>query len=77
MRQHHPCAPSYLARAGRRTKVASATFFTAQVDFEKLGELKYFAMAPALTLADQLSGKGYLDGRQHGGDVRTPCGARI
>ncbi len=54
---------SILARRGLADKVASATFFTAQVDFEKSGELKYFCDGPALTLADRLSEKGCLDGR--------------
>ena len=34
-------ALAYLARQGEADKVASATFFTAQVDFEKAGDLKH------------------------------------
>ncbi len=52
-----------LARRGDTDKVASATFFTAQVDFEKAGELKLLCDDATLTLADQMSAKGYLDGR--------------
>jgi polyhydroxyalkanoate synthase subunit PhaC len=52
-----------LARRGEAGKVASATFFTAQVDFEHAGELKLLCDDATLTLADQISAKGYLDGR--------------
>lgn len=53
-----------LARRGQADKVESATFFTAQVDFEKAGELKLLCDDTSLQLADQLaSGKGYLEGR--------------
>lgn len=52
-----------LARRGQADKVASATFFTAQVDFEKAGELKLFCDENGLKLVDQLSQGGYLDGR--------------
>ena len=36
---------------------------SAQVDFEKAGELKLLCDDATLTLADQMSAKGYLDGR--------------
>ncbi len=52
-----------LARRGEADKVASATYFTAQVDFERSGELKTFIEDGKLELIDQLSGDGYLDGR--------------
>ena len=52
-----------LARRGEADKVASATFFTAQVDFEKAGELKHFIDDGQLTTLGQLSSEGYLDGR--------------
>jgi polyhydroxyalkanoate synthase len=53
-----------LARRGEAAKVESATFFTAQVDFENAGELKLLCDDTTLQLADQLaSGKGYLEGR--------------
>lgn len=52
-----------LARRGQADKVASATFFTAQVDFEKAGELKSFIDDSQLEMIGQLSPDGYLDGR--------------
>ncbi len=52
-----------LARRGEADKVASATFFTAQVDFEKAGELKNFIDDAHLELVGNLSQDGYLDGR--------------
>lgn len=44
-------------------KVASATFFTAQVDFSEAGDLKLFTNDGQMKLIDQLSSDGYLDGR--------------
>ena len=52
-----------LARRDEADKVASATFFTAQVDFEKAGELKVFVDDAQLELIRQAGSKGYLDGR--------------
>ena len=52
-----------LARRGEDAKVASATFFTAQVDFERAGDLKHFIDEVQFKVIDQLSGDGYLDGR--------------
>ncbi len=53
-----------LARRGEADKVKSATFFTAQVDFEKSGELKVFIDDKQLASLSKLSGeKGYVDGR--------------
>lgn len=52
-----------LARRGEADKVQSATFFTAQVDFEKSGELKHFIDDAQLEMIGQLSPQGYLDGR--------------
>lgn len=52
-----------LARRGQADKVASATFFTTQVDFEKAGDLKLFCDEHGLKLVEQLSQPGYLDGR--------------
>ncbi|MFN3990520.1 MAG: PHA/PHB synthase family protein [Erythrobacter sp.] len=52
-----------LARRGEADKVKSATFFTAQVDFEKSGDLKHFIDDAQLELIGQLSPQGYLDGR--------------
>ncbi len=52
-----------LARRGEADKVRSATFFTAQVDFEKSGDLKHFIDEGQLEMIGQLSPQGYLDGR--------------
>ncbi|MFN3516764.1 MAG: PHA/PHB synthase family protein [Novosphingobium sp.] len=53
-----------LARRGEADKVKSATFFTAQVDFEKAGELKVFIDEAQLQALEKLSAEtGYLDGR--------------
>ena len=52
-----------LARRGEADKIASATFFTAQVDFERAGDLKLFVDDMQLQMVEQLSGDGYLDGR--------------
>jgi polyhydroxyalkanoate synthase len=52
-----------LARRGESGKVKSATFLTAQVDFEKAGELKLFVDDAQLEMIRQASGEGYLDGR--------------
>jgi polyhydroxyalkanoate synthase len=52
-----------LARRGEAAKVASATYFTAQVDFEQAGELKAFVDDAQLALIAQLGKPGYLDGR--------------
>ena len=55
--------PAVLARRGAADKVKSATFFTAQVDFEKSGDLKHFIDEGQLQMIGQLSPEGYLDGR--------------
>ncbi len=52
-----------LHRRGEADKVKSATFFTAQVDFEKSGDLKNFIDEGQLDMIGQLSSQGYLDGR--------------
>jgi len=53
-----------LARRGEADKVKSATFFTAQVDFEAAGELKVFIDDQQLDALEKLSAEtGYLDGR--------------
>lgn len=52
-----------LARKGEADKVASATFFTAQVDFEDAGELKNFIDDQQIETLAHLSPEGYLDGR--------------
>ncbi|WP_068077381.1 class I poly(R)-hydroxyalkanoic acid synthase [Novosphingobium lentum] len=52
-----------LARRGLGDTVASATFFTAQVDFEKAGELKHFLDNAQMKLLDSISKDGFIDGR--------------
>jgi polyhydroxyalkanoate synthase len=53
-----------LARRGEAGKVSSATFFTAQVDFEQAGELKVFIDDQQLDALTKLSAsQGFLDGR--------------
>jgi polyhydroxyalkanoate synthase subunit PhaC len=55
---------AYLSAKGEADKVASATFFTAQVDFAEAGDLKLFLGEETMGLLDQLTReKGYLDGR--------------
>jgi polyhydroxyalkanoate synthase len=53
-----------LEARGQADKVASATFFTAQVDFSEAGDLNLLVGDETLQLVDQLAAeKGYLDGR--------------
>jgi polyhydroxyalkanoate synthase len=52
-----------LARRGEADKVKSATFLTAQVDFERAGDLKLFVDDTQLELIRQASKGGFLDGR--------------
>lgn len=52
-----------LAARGQGDKVASATFFTAQVDFSAAGDLTLFVDDEQMKMVDQLSSKGFLDGR--------------
>jgi polyhydroxyalkanoate synthase subunit PhaC len=52
-----------LAASGDATKVASATFFTAQVDFSRAGELLSFIDDNQSKMIEALGDKGYLDGR--------------
>jgi polyhydroxyalkanoate synthase len=55
---------AYLKAKGEESKVRSATFFTAQVDFEKAGDLNVFVDDAQLGAIEALSkDKGYLDGR--------------
>jgi len=51
------------ARRGEADKVKSATFFTAQVDFELGGELLHFVDDQQLATIETISPEGYLDGR--------------
>jgi polyhydroxyalkanoate synthase len=52
-----------LAARGQADKVASATFFTAQVDFAGSGELGHFIDDDQLATIASLSPEGFLDGR--------------
>jgi polyhydroxyalkanoate synthase len=53
-----------LEARGESDKVASATFFTAQVDFSEAGDLNLFVADETLQLIEQISAdKGFLDGR--------------
>jgi len=52
-----------LARHGKADRVKSATFFTAQVDFEEAGDLKHFVDDQQIEAIARLSPDGYLDGR--------------
>lgn len=52
-----------LAARGEADKVASATFFTAQVDFSQAGDLTLFVDDEQMKLLEQLSAPGFLDGR--------------
>jgi polyhydroxyalkanoate synthase len=55
---------AYLAAKGEADRVASATFFTAQVDFEDAGDLKMFVGDDTLKTLQQLTAEtGVLDGR--------------
>ncbi|MGB7655925.1 MAG: class I poly(R)-hydroxyalkanoic acid synthase [Novosphingobium sp.] len=57
-------ALAVLARRGEADRVKSATFFTAQVDFEAAGEMKVFIDDQQLATLEKISAeKGYLDGR--------------
>ena len=54
----------YLHAKKQQSKVKSATFLTAQVDFTKAGDLKLFTGDETMGLLEQLTKeKGYLDGR--------------
>jgi polyhydroxyalkanoate synthase subunit PhaC len=55
---------AYLAAKRESAKVASATFFTAQVDFADAGDLNLFVDDQQMGLVKSLAGdKGFLDGR--------------
>jgi polyhydroxyalkanoate synthase len=57
---------AWLAAKGEAGKVASATFFTAQVDFSEAGDLGLFVDDAQLALIESLATEGYLDGRYMG-----------
>ena len=52
-----------LARKGEANKVKSATFFTAQVDFDDAGELLHFIDNQQLAAIKGVERDGYIDGR--------------
>ena len=52
-----------MARRDEADKVKSATFFTAQVDFERSGDLKHFVDDAQIEMIGKLSTQGYIDGR--------------
>ena len=52
-----------LAARKQASKVKSATFFTAQVDFSEAGDLSLFIDEELLKLVKTLSSEGYMDGR--------------
>jgi len=52
-----------LAARGEAEKVETATFFTAQVDFTRAGDLNLFVDDEQLKLIEALSPEGFLDGR--------------
>jgi polyhydroxyalkanoate synthase len=55
---------AYLDAKKQQSKIASATFLTAQVDFTLAGDLKLFTGPETMALLDKLTAeKGYLDGR--------------
>ena len=54
---------AWMAARGEADKVASATFFTAQVDFSEAGELKLFVDDAQLAMFQGLATDGALDGR--------------
>ncbi len=56
-------ALAYLPARGEAEKVRSATFFTAQVDFEDAGELQHFIGDEMFGLIGATSGGGVMDGR--------------
>ena len=51
------------AASDEAERVASATFFTAQVDFSEGGELTLLVDDALISLTEQLSPEGFLDGR--------------
>src|SRR3546814_14423394 len=52
-----------LTARGEADKVASATFFTAQVDFSKAGDPTLFVDDEQMKMVEQLSPGAFLDGR--------------
>ncbi|WP_294392457.1 class I poly(R)-hydroxyalkanoic acid synthase [uncultured Sphingomonas sp.] len=57
---------AWAAAQGEAAKVASATFFTAQVDFSEAGDLGLFVDDAQLGMIEHLATDGFLDGRYMG-----------
>jgi len=58
------CTLALLAARGEADKTASATFFTAQVDFSEAGDLNMFVSDEMMQMIEKMSAeKGYMDGR--------------
>ena len=57
---------AWLTAKGEADKVASATFFTAQVDFSEAGDLSLFVDDAQLNMIEHMATDGYLDGRYMG-----------
>jgi polyhydroxyalkanoate synthase len=57
---------AWLAAKGEADKIATATFFTAQVDFTQAGDLGLFVDDAQLAMIESLATDGYLDGRYMG-----------
>ena len=66
-----------LARRGEADKVASATFFTAQVDFEDCGELRNFINDNQIEMLEHFATDGYLDGRYMAATFNTLRGTDL
>jgi polyhydroxyalkanoate synthase subunit PhaC len=56
-------ALAILSVKGEASKIKSATFFTAQVDFSEAGDLLHFVDEHQLKMIEALSSQGFLDGR--------------
>ncbi|WP_174274833.1 PHA/PHB synthase family protein [Sphingomonas bacterium] len=54
---------AWAAKTGRADEIASATFFTAQVDFAQAGDLSLLVDDGQMALIDALTSDGVLDGR--------------
>jgi polyhydroxyalkanoate synthase len=65
------CTLSLLAARGEADKVASATFFTAQVDFSEAGDLNLLVGDETMQMIGQMSAeKGFMDGRYMAADLQ-------
>ncbi|NNM77032.1 hypothetical protein HJG53_08970 [Sphingomonas sp. ID1715] len=62
-----------LAGRGEGEKVASATFFTAQVDFARAGDLKNFVDDELLKMLEGMALEGFFDGRYMAATCQSAC----